>query len=302
MEDADKFGNHVINMLDKRAQQALSEDRFQNYEQLTERKIQETKDQRSQNNMEILRWKDYAQEKLNAGEISIGDDAWNEILNKIWEIDEENAELDKSVTEMELELNEQRLSQIAKVTQENLQTATHNNNLASMYGNVYESLGYRKNYETMITEQMSNNEKLIAENTKAKEAVKEEMATLVEGSTAWFNAQAALYQYDEALAQTNISQMELNHALEESKMQGIAETYEDWTRDLTHVNDLLSEEIDLFKETGDTKAQKKALQMYINNEDEIINYINRLNKKNYHPSDSIYNNPKYKTPLHPFSS
>ena len=270
MEDADKFSNHVINMLDKRAQQALSEDRFQNYEQLTERKIQETKDQRSQNNMEILRWKDYAQEKLNAGEISIGDDAWNEILNKIWELDEENAELDKSITDMELELNEQRLSQIAKVTQENLQTATHNNNLASMYGNVYESLGYRKGYETMITEQMSNNEKLIAENTKAKEAVKEEMATLVEGSTAWFNAQAALYQYDEALAQTNISQMELNHALEESKMQGIAETYEDWTRDLTHVNDLLSEEIDLFKETGDTKAQKKALQMYISNEDEMI--------------------------------
>lgn len=270
MEDADKFSNHVINMLDKRAQQALSEDRFQNYEQLTERKIQETKDQRSQNNMEILRWKDYAQDKLNKGEITVGDDAWNEILNKIWELDEENAELDKSITEMELELNEQRLSQIAKVTQENLQTAAHNNNLASMYGNVYESLGYRKNYETMITEQMSNNEKLIAENTKAKEAVKEEMATLVEGSTAWFNAQAALYQYDEALAQTNISQMELNHTLEESKMQGIAETYEDWTRDLTHVNDLLSEEIDLFKETGDTKAQKKALQMYISNEDEMI--------------------------------
>ncbi len=26
---------------------------------------------------------------------------------------------------------------------------------------------------------------------------------------------------------------------------------------------------------------------------EIINYINRLNKKNYHPSESIYNNPKF---------
>jgi hypothetical protein len=264
LENADKPLTHRLNMLQKYASRAMSEDRFNDYLSFSEQNIAATRQQRAGNTEEINRWK----QELSKYEKD--SDAWREIRDKIWALEEENAELDNQLVQMELDLGSQKLAQVAKVLQQNSQTAAYNQNVASAYAGAYQSGGYRLPYEEMILEQQKANASLIAMNKQAEASARAQMETLTEGSTAWFEAQAAVYQYREAIAQTEVSQIELNRALAESKLESISENYNDVTRELTHVNEMLSEQAQEYLSTNDYEAYYEAMNKYMENLPEII--------------------------------
>lgn len=264
LEEQTKPGTHKESMLEKYAQRAMNEDRFADYERFTEQNIKEIQTRRLNNDSDITAW------KKQLAEFEKDTDAWRDVRDKIWEKEEENAELDNQLVQMQLDINSQRLSQIAKVLQQNTQTASHNQNIASMYGSAYESGGYRSQYEDMLREQQRINSTIAVNNKIAETAAIEQMNTLQEGSTAWFEAQAAVYQYQEAIAQTETSQMELNRALAESNLSGLTENYEDATREITHVNEMLNEQAQEYLDTNDYDAYFEAMQMYLNNIPDLV--------------------------------
>ena len=258
-EETDKQGTHKQNMLSSYAERALAQDRFSDYVQLTEQKMSEMQTQRTENDAQIEEWKN----ELKQWEAD--SDQWREVRDKIYTLEEENAELDNQLVQEQLELNQQKLSQIAKILQQDTQTANHNQNIASAYGNFYQSSGYRNEYENMIREQQKNTATIIEENKAAEISAREQMATLEEGSTAWFEAQAAVYQYSEAVAQAELSQLELNKALMQSNIDKINEDYSDQTRELAHVNDLLSDQAQEYLALKDNDAYMEAMSRYMAN-------------------------------------
>jgi len=264
-EETDKSGTHKQNMLSSYAERALAQDRFSDYVQLTEQKMSEIQTQRTENDAQIEEWKN----ELKQWEAD--SDQWREVRDKIYALEEENAELDNQLVQEQLELNQQKLSQIAKILQQDTQTANHNQNIASAYGNFYQSSGYRNEYENMIREQQKSTAAIIAENMKAEASARKQMETLEEGSTSWYEAQAAVYQYSEAVAQAELSQIELNKALTQSNIDKINEDYSDQTRELSHVNELLSQQAQEYLSLKDNEAYMEAMSRYMDNLGSLTN-------------------------------
>lgn len=268
LEDQQKLqdapGTHVQTMLEKLASRATSEDRFNDYERLTQDRINEIQNQKSLNDVQIKEWE---AELANYVENS---DSWIEVRDKIWALEEENADLENQALEQTLELNQQRLSQIGKILQENTQTATHNQNIASAFGDYYQNGGYRRQYEDAIRAQQQSNAILIQQNRVAEQSALDQMATLQEGTTAWFEAQAAVYSYQEAIAQTEITQEQLNRTLTESNIEAVNEQYTDATRELLHVNDLLKNQAQEYLSTNDFDAYFEAMERYLDNLPDLI--------------------------------
>ena len=100
------------------------------------------------------------------------------------------------------------------------------------------------------------------------------------GSDEWFEAQQAVYGYDEAIAQLKIDQLELNSALAESRLQGIAEDYADATRDVVSANEALERFAEDALSRNDFDAYAEAMSKQIDNMPMLINatkvYINEL--------------------------
>lgn len=264
-ENADKPKSHERTMFETLAEGSLSSDKFKDYEDYTTKNIAEISKQIKQNNDQKAQWE---QELYNFTE---GSDEWIEIRDKIWGIEEETAQLENESVSKTLELNQQRLSQIAKVLQENTQQATHNQKIASIYEGYYQQAGYRKDYEKMITEQKLANEKLIKSNKEAEASARERMNAEKQGTTAYFEAQAAVYQYQEAIAQLEVSQLSLNRALAESRIDKVSEDYNDAVREVSHVNELLQSQAQEYIANNDYTSYTSAMERYLNNIPEILN-------------------------------
>ena len=276
IENEDKPGTHMSNMLEKYAQRAMSEDRYSDYVKFTNDQIDELTAQKATNDTQLEYWKDEMKKFVE------GEQGWIDARDKLWEVEEENAELDNQLVQMRLDLAEQELSQIGKVLQQDTQSAVHNQTIAETYGSSYESGGYRKQYEDMIREQTAATKTIIEENKKAEQSAKEQMDALDENTTAWFEAQAAVFQYQEAVAQAEVTLSELNRALAQSEIDKINEDYEDQTRELLHVNELLSEQAQEYLDLKDTSAYIEAMQMVTTNLGDAIEEsakkVDRLNE------------------------
>lgn len=276
IENEDKPGTHMSNMLEKYAQRAMSEDRYSDYVKFTNDQIDELTAQRATNDTQLEYWKDEMKKFVE------GEQGWIDARDKLWEVEEENAELDNQLVQMRLDLAEQELSQIGKVLQQDTQSAVHNQTIAETYGSSYESGGYRKQYEDMIREQTAATKTIIEENKKAEQSAKEQMDALDENTTAWFEAQAAVFQYQEAVAQAEVTLSELNRALAQSEIDKINEDYADQTRELLHVNELLSEQAQEYLDLKDTSAYIEAMQMVTTNLGDAIEEsakkVDRLNE------------------------
>lgn len=258
-QNQDKPNAHLQSMLEKLGQRAMSEDRFNDYLMFAQQRITEINAQKTLNEVQLAEW------ESQLSDYEEGSDAWIEVRDKIWALEEENAELENQAIQQTLELNEQRLAQIAKVLQYDTGTAVHNNAIASTYGNAYQSGGYRSAYEDMLRVQLGSNKTIIDENLKAEQKAIEQMNSLEEGTAAWYSARAAVYQYQEAIAQTEATQMELNHSLAESNIQSVAEGYEDATREALHVNEMLEKQAQAYLEANDYKAYNEAMTKYLGN-------------------------------------
>ena len=270
IQERDKPETQSRTMLQKLAARAMSENRFADYLALSQQDIAELNKQREKNNEELYGYTDENGNEVQGwlarleNEIE-GSDAWIAIRDKIWAIEAENAELENESIQKTLELNEQRLSQIAKVLEYDTGADTHNKNIASTYSNYYQTAGHRSVYEDMIKVQLASNENILEETRKAEEAAREQMATLEEGSAAWYAARAAVYQYQEAIAQTNVTQLELNRSLAESNLASVSEKFTDATREVAHVNEMLSARAQEYLTTNDYKAYEQAMTSYIGN-------------------------------------
>lgn len=258
-----KYSDHKRNMLSKYAQNALDSDRYNDYVKVTKTDMTEIENRKSKNAEAIAEWK-----KVLAKAKKYSDE-WYAARDQIFALEEQNADLDNEYLQKRLELARQQLSQVAKVLQQNTQTETHNKNVAGMYGDYYLSGGYRQEYEKTIKINAMMNDELLRENMKAAEDARKVMAEEEKagrtGSTIWFEAQAAVYQYDETIAQLLIDQVNLNKALAESKIDEIAETYADMTRGINSANEALSKFAQQALDRNDYIAYVEAMNMYIDN-------------------------------------
>lgn len=266
IEKKEKPTEHKQNMLEKYAQLAMSEDRFLDYVNFSEQSIEQLKARKDLNNDAIEREK----EKLK--ELTKDDENWDTVADAIRAKEEENADLDVQIAQAESDLGSQRLSQIAKVLQQDTQTATHNQAIASMYGSFYETGGYRSQYEEMIKVQREASKSIAEDNKVAEAAARERLESLKDavGTTEWFEAKAAVEQYQKAIAQAAVDQKEFDRALAESKLSGVIEKYQDATREISHVNDLLLSQAQEYLDTNDFEAYYSAMEMYIGNIPSLI--------------------------------
>ena len=277
LEDKSKFSVHVGNMLKSYADRALNNDQFNDYVAYMTQSILNTQEQRNFNAFSIERWKQQlAEVELETdenGEV-LYNDTWKEIQSKIYDLEEQNAQLDAQIAQDVVSLNEQKLSQVAKALQQNTSTANYNLGIAQAYGGTYQTGGYRNEYEDMLRVQIDATKELIDENTTARKSAQELMAELEasgkQGTTQWFNALSAVYEYDTAIAQAKVSTIEYNRALAESNLERISEEYSDITRDLTHVNDLLKQQADIYLSHRDYDSYLEATQKWIDNQSQVV--------------------------------
>ena len=253
-EIADKPGAQTRTMLDIYAQRAMSEERYADYYSLSEQDLEAINAQKEMNTAQIA---ELEEQLKNAVE---GDDNWIKTRDQIWEIEAENAKLENEAIQKQLEINETRLAQIAQVLQYDTGAANHNNNIAQTYQQYYQTGGYRSQYEDMINTQKENNASILEDTQAAYESALEQMNSLDEGTPAWYKARDAVYQYQESLAQLTVTQEDLNRALAESKLDSIAETYTDATRESSHVMDLNRSIASEALAEGDTETYRAAME------------------------------------------
>ena len=154
--------------------------------------------------------------------------------------------------------------------------------IAGTWQSSYETSGYRDDYNSMIKRQILENDTIIEENETAIEEAKKLQENVEEGSTAWFEAQAAIDGYEEAVAEATTTQIELNRALQESNMERIVEEYQDATREVSHVQTMLTNFAQDALERNDYETYFASMNEYLNNVptqvDAAKKKLNDLNK------------------------
>lgn len=183
-----------------------------------ERKAIET--QKAQNDEQIKEW-----ESLLAV-MEKGTQAYNEVQQKIWSIQEENAQLENDLLQLEIDLNNARLERIAKVLQNQTGETEHEINLADTRSQIYQIDRDYSGYRQEIAKQREQYTLEEAHYQEALDSARDQMATLTEGSAAWYSARDAVYEYEEALIKLGLTQAELDQALRESYLNEVVEKLE----------------------------------------------------------------------------
>ena len=262
-EEQDKTGEHKRTMLQTYAEKYELTDRFADYEKVAQEDIAEIQATIDLNNKQIEEWY-----KL-LDNYEAGTDNWISVRDKIWEIQEENASLEKESIEKTIELNEKRLSQIANAYNYNSSYGQHNYSIAETWASAYETGGYRSEYEQMLQSQISSNASMRNYATQALDEIKTRMEELeaagLSGTSKWFEARAALFEYEEALASLDADDFTKKQALIESSLGSISEKYSDVADEIKHTNDQLSKFAQNALENNDYDAYFAAMDEYLKN-------------------------------------
>ena len=148
---------------------------------------------------------------------------YKDVQQKIWDIQKENAELENELLQKEIDLNNARLERIAKVLQNNMGGSEHEINMSDTRSQIYQITRDYAAYRTELAKQKSQYGNEATYYTTALEQAKQQMNSLVQGSAAWYQARDAVYQYEEALQQLELTQEELDQALRESYLTELYE-------------------------------------------------------------------------------
>ena len=261
---ADKPGSHTQTMLGSLASRAQTEDRFADYIRLSSREVTEINAQRDLNNVQRAEW------EAELRDLTEGSAEWIEVRDKIWEIEAENAELENQAIQKQLEIQEARLSQIAKTLEYDTRDENHDNTIAQTYQSYYQNGGYREQYEDTIRMQRGNNASLLDRTRTAYQEAVAQMNAIGKGNVGWDEARQAVFQYQETIAQLTTTQEELNRALAESNLESISEDYTDATREASHVMEMLRTQADEYLENNNFAGYEEAMSRYSENAERVL--------------------------------
>ena len=254
IQNEDKPDTHAGNMLQKMAQRYQTNGDFANYEAIVQKQLDLY---RTQIDTNALQLREYENLLLTLEENS---DAWIEARDKIWEIKEENAELENQIISGEIELDRARINQLSTEYQQETEPYEHLNNMLNTYGGMYQRVSDYAGYRSMLSSQNESNASKLAYTRETIRLIEEEMETLEKGSVAWYEARSALYQYEETEAQLNATILENNQAIGESKVEELTDEYAEATKHLNHELTMLQAAGDEFQKEGDLINYQETLK------------------------------------------
>ena len=258
-------------MLDIYASRAEIRGNFNDYLLNAQASMTANKEKQAMNNADIEEW------KKQLAQVAQGSDTWIEIRDKIYAKEQENAQLENDYLQAMNDLVQKRLENIAKKLQQTTQITEHNKSISDIFGSYYETAGYRREYEDTIRQKQEGNANLIARNNTALQEAYEELASIENNpelgkySDRWYDAEAAVNEYSEAIAQLVVEQRELNSAMVESNIAKITEQYSDATSEITHTNELLSKFAEEALKANDFEAYIEAQSRIIENMPDKVN-------------------------------
>ena len=253
-ENERKPKTHKETMLSKLLDKYGIQEDYANSINIQKEQIDNYKKQIEQNNKHIAE-----QERL-LGTLVKGSQQWIEVRDKIWKLKEENAELENSILKAEIEIERTKLTQVATKLEHAISPYEHHNNILQIHGDLYQKTYNFAGYRNTLREQNAGNKEKIAATQAAIDAIKKQMEGLEKGSVAWYEARQALYAYEEALAQLNATIIENEQAIGQSKVDELADQYNEATQHLNHELTMLNGIGDEFKKEGNLGKYEKVLQ------------------------------------------
>jgi len=252
----DKPLSHATSMLQLKAQNYMDRGQFESYAVVTRQQIANYRTDIAMNNAQMAEWEDLIKEYEE------GSQNWMNVRDKIWEIKEQNAELENKVLEDTHALNEAIVSQIATDLQNAMAPVTHEQNMLSTWGGMYQRNEQFGAYRSTLAQNNDYYQLNVAMYQTAIAELQAQMATLEEGSQAWYNARDAVFEYEEAIATATSSVQENNEAIQESYITELVNSY-------AQAEDAIAHQINMAKTTAER----------YDNDNDFANYQNMIREE-----------------------
>jgi len=247
---------HASTMLQLKAQNYLDQNDFESYVVATRFQISNYQNDIATNNAQLEEWEDLI------GTYEEGTKNWMDVRDKIWALKEENAQLENQALEDTEALNSAIVSQIATDLTNQMDPLTHEQNMLSTWGNIYQNGEQWGLYRDTLSDQNDYYSAQISLYSDAMNEMKKEMSSLEEGTSAWYSARDAIYEYEEAIASATLAIQENDQAIEESIVSELTTKYNEKSADVEH----------------ELKMAQLTATGYKNQNDNT-NYINMLNEE-----------------------
>lgn len=251
---ADSKTNYSQSILQSYAQRYLDTDRFKDYENAIKNEVDVVHQIIRENESQV------AELEGSLHLFEEDSDEFRQAVQDIYNIKLDTAQKENEAVELQLELDRQRLAQIEKVLHYNTAPAQHSVNMADTYSGYYEKAGYLREAQNMTAKNRDQYQKQIEETTKAMDEAIARMNAMETGSVVWYEARDAVFQYEESLAQLNVSMLETDDILQELEMRVIETDFTDATRPLEHSLKLLSDVKAEAQDTGDYKTYTESIE------------------------------------------
>lgn len=252
-DKADKAQNHAITMLQKRAALYQTQGRFEAYETETLRTLDELRNQIDTNNQQIKAWEALLETMKE------GDKNWEDTREKIWAVQEENAELENQLATDMINLQEARAAQIAHDLQNENASYEHANNIFETYAGMAESVGDYESYRSFLTGTNDNNSIMRDQTADAIVELKKQIESMDEDDPARESAISTLYQLEESVAKYEASILSNRQAIEESYITEVTENASKAMRSMEHEFEMLEEAEKEFVRNDDFVNQENIM-------------------------------------------
>ena len=266
-ENEDKPGSHRTTMFEKRAQYYMDRGQFENYAVLVEKEVAQMRADIALNDKQITEWEGMlTQYEENSKE-------WIEVRDKIWATKEENADLENQAFERISELQQQRISQIQTDYQNGVAPIEHEQNMLGIWGSIYQNAGrsvyydeegnqhtMQEAYRNTLDQDTAYNEQTLTRIRSTIKLLQEQMATLDEGTEAWYAARDAIYQYEEQEAQLVAKNQENDIAKEESYVTELTDKREARTKELEHELNMIETIQERFENSNDYENSENMME------------------------------------------
>ena len=251
----DKPISHASTMLGLRAQNYLAKGQFENYAAVTQAQIQNYRNDIEMNNYQIEEW-----EKL-LKTYKKGTQDWITVRDNIWKLKEQNAEIENQILTETQNLQQAKISQIATDLQNALEPFSHEQDMLSTWSGIYQKENQYGAYRGALASQNAYSADQLKLYQASIDGLKQQMATLEEGSPAWLSARSAIFEYEAAMAQLTATIRDNNEAIEESYVLETTTQYEDANKSAQHELRMAQIAAQGYKDAGDYENYKAMLDV-----------------------------------------
>ena len=251
--NADKLENNAYSLMDVYSQRYLETEDYTAFQTLGEQRKQLLQDSINQNKSQVTELEGVLSQYVE------GSDEWIATRDAIWAVKLDTAQKENEAIQLEKELAEQRLAQIAQTYERGSANAEHGLAMNQTFGEMYQRVSDYSGYRKELGSNIEMYGELRESATAARDAALEEMKTLTEGTPEWYNARAAVYQYDEAIASATASIQENQLAMEESLANELIEKYTDNMSLFDQQMKLLDDEMKKYENNNDYGGYMGAL-------------------------------------------